>query len=395
MGEHARPTGSSPVAKRSAALVATVALCLLTACGSAGAGPVKSPRSASASGPVSGPITPAALASGAGHSCIVGGPRRVKVDWSRLSNPILSSPIAGVKDPALIWAAGRWHMIFSYVTYDRALPGGIYWDIATSTSSNLRHWSPITPWPRQPGVLGVASPDITREASGQFVVTYQSDPGASGPRHVQSRLFYRTSGNLDSWSAPHPLARGLAPSPQDRMIDGALIETGHDLMVGFKYSSPTQPAAFEIARSTSGSLSGPWQLVGRPNIQVVGGTIENYEFFTVGGTWHLVATSNNLDQPWIFTLAGDPSTPSGWLDWTGGAELALPSQAFNSGPGISGIGYEHANSIFLCDASTLPGHYVYAVYAGSTELSAFDGWGHAKLGVARSTDLVHWAAPPG
>ncbi len=170
---------------------------------------------------------------------------------------------------------------------------------------------------------------------------------------------------------------------------------GTNCCLGFKYSSPTQPDVFEMARSTTGRVQGPWQLAGRPDVDVVGGTIENYEFVTVAGRWRLVATSNNLDQPWIFTLAGDPATAAGWLRWSGGYELSVPAQAFNSGPGISSVGFEHANSAFLCDASSLPGHFVYLLYAGSDELTRFGGWGHAEIGMARSTDLVHWQVPPG
>ena len=108
-----------------------------------------------------------------------------------------------------------------------------------------------------------------------------------------------------------------------------------------------------------------------------------------------MATSNNLDQPWMFTLAGNPARAAGWLLWSDGYQLQVPSEPFNSGPGISSIGFEHANSAFLCNASSLPGGYYYLLYAGSSELTQFDGWGHAKIGVARSTDLVHWQVPPG
>jgi len=300
-----------------------------------------------------------------------------------------------VKDQALVWSSGLWHMIFSQVTEDPAAPGGVHWDVATATSPDLARWSAASPWPAQAGVYGVASPDVVRDPEGRFVVTYQSDPGGTGPAGTQARLFYRTSSDLVRWSAPHPLAPSLAPSPRDRMIDGALVFTGPQLLLGFKYSSPTQPDVFEMARSTTGALSGPWQLVGRPDIQVAGGTIENYEFVTVGGRWRLVATSNNLDQPWIFTLAGDPANPSGWLRWTGGYEMDIPSQSFNTGPGLSSIGYEHANSAFLCDAGSLPGHFVYLLYAGSDELTRFGGWGHAEIGIARSTDLRTWQVPTG
>ena len=264
------------------------------------------------------PLTAAELAAGAGHACIVAGPAKPAIDWAHLSNPVLSYPTAGVKDQALIWAGDSWHMLFSYVTEDPSGPNGIYWNIATATSPNLVHWSAASPWPHQAGVLGVASPDIVRDQAGLYVVTYQSDPGGTSPAGVPSRLYYRTSTDLMTWSAPHPLAPSLAASPQDRMIDGALVFTGHQLLLGFKYSSPTQPDVFEIARSTTGSLQGPWQLVGRPDIDVVGGTIENYEFVTVpgrGGWWPRRTTSTSRgSSPWPATPPPPPVGCGGPVD---------------------------------------------------------------------------------
>jgi hypothetical protein len=336
-----------------------------------------------------------ALRGGAGHACLVPGPGRPVLDWSRLDNPILSYRSAGAKDEAVLWTGDRWHMLFSYLTADPSLPGGVSWNIATATSPDLSHWSAADPWPHQLGTLGVASPDIVRDPGGQYLVTYQSDPGETDPPGRQDRLYYRMSKDLRIWSAPLPLAPTLAPLPGDRMIDGALVFTGHQLLLGFKFSSPTQPQAFEIARSTTGSPQGPWQVVGRPDIVVNGDTIENYEFVHLAGRWRLVATSNNLDQPWLFTLTGDPQTPRGWLHWTAAYQLNVPSQQFNRGPGTSSVGFEHANSAYLCDATSLPGHFYYLLYAGSDELTRFGGWGHAQIGVARSTDLVHWHVPPG
>jgi hypothetical protein len=72
--------------------------------------------------------------------------------------------------------------------------------------------------------------------------------------------------------------------------------------------------------------------------------------------------------------------------------LHIPSQSWDSGPGISSVNFEHANSVFLCDARSIDGHY-YATYAGSAELTRFGGWGHAEIGIARSRDLVHWEVP--
>jgi hypothetical protein len=343
-------------------------------------------------GPLAAPAAPASgppPAIGADHDCIVTGPGTPRVDWSRLANPILSYPDAGAKDEALVWSGGRWHMLFSYLTHDRSAPGGVHWDVATATSTDLVRWSAAVPWPDQPGTLGVASPDIVRSPSGTFVVTYQSDPST----HGQDKLYYRTSADLVHWSAAYPLAPTLASAAADRQIDAAVAYTGHGVILGFKASSGSSAQHFEIAWSPSGSLSGPWTLVGRPGITLYGDKVENYEFVAAGGRWHLVATSNQLDQPWMFSLDGDPATPSSWLHWAAGRELHVPAQRWDTGPGISSIGYEQDNSAFLCNARSVDGYY-YLLYAGSRELTQFGGWGHAGIGIARSTDLVHWQTPP-
>jgi len=71
----------------------------------------------------------------------------------------------------------------------------------------------------------------------------------------------------------------------------------------------------------------------------------------------------------------------------------VPQDAWNRGH-TPGITHETANSGYLCDARKLDGYW-YLFYAGSTELTEFDGRGHAKIGVVRSKDLQHWQVPPG
>ncbi len=377
-----RSRGAAAALVGVAALLAPVGVALVLAQAPAGA------SGGDSSGP--SPLSEAQLAAGAGHACIVAGHGPPRIDWAQLTNPILAYPDAGAKDEALVWAGGRWHMVFSYLTDDPRVPGGVLWNIATATSDDLAHWSAPSPWPRQPDVEGVASPDVTRSPSGRFVVTYQSDPGEPGGR--QDRLYERTSSDLVHFSAPRPLAHALAPAPGDRMIDGALAWTGHGVILGYKSGVEGGSQAFEVAWSPTGSLAGPWTVVGKPDISVDDGTVENYEFVTVGGHWDLVATSNELDQPWLFSLTGDPATPSGWLRWSAGRQLLVPAAPWDTGEGISSIGFEHANSAFLCDARSVDG-YDYLLYAGSSELSQFGGWGHAEIGIARSTDLVHWQVP--
>jgi hypothetical protein len=327
------------------------------------------------------PLSRAQLAHGADHACVVGR-ASVPVDWAALGNPVLSAPAAGEKDEAVVFARGRWHALFSYLTGTDTVA---HWTIATATSPDLVHWSTPRPWPRQSGTFGLASPDVVRDPAGTFVVTYQSDPGQTAGG--QDQLYERTSTDLVHFSPPRPLAPGLAR----RMIDGALAFTGHGVILGYKQGSADATQAFELAWSPSGSLAGPWHRLGPADITVNGGTVENDEFVWVDGAWHLVATSNNLDQPFLFTLAGDPADPASWTHWVDGRQLHVPAQAWDHGPGLSSVGFEQDNSAYLCvDGST-----DLLFYAGSHELTRFGGWGQAALGVARSTDLVHWtpAAP--
>ena len=316
-----------------------------------------------------GPAAGAAVAPGHDHDCIVGTPPR-SIEWSALRNPIVSFPSVGVKDQALQWSGGAWHLLSSDMTEIPSAPN-VRFDVAISSSRDLTHWS--TPKVIAPDA---ASPDIVRAPSGTFVVTYQTPSG----------LEYRTSSDasLGSWSGAHPLGHGLA----DRMIDGALAFTGHGVILGFKAGTTTQH--FEIAWAPR--LSAPFRIVGQPDISVYNDTVENYEFLTVAGSWHLVATSNTLDQPFIFTLGpGNPSQPSTWLHWVAGRELSVPNESFNSSSGLSSVNFEHANSAFLCVG---PQGEDYLTYAGSTDLTSFGGWGHASVGIARSTDLVNWSVPP-
>jgi len=313
---------------------------------------------------------------GQDHACVVGRPPERGVDWAALHNPVLSYPDQGVKDQALQWSGGAWHMLFSEMVATKGR-AAVQFNVAVATSANLVRWT-------APHVIAkdAASPDIVRDPAGRFVVTYQSERSQS----VGNQLEYRVAqgDSLAHWSAARPLAAGLAP----RMIDPALAFTGHGVILGFKAGTSSQH--FEIAWAPA--LGGTFHLVGQPDITVFGDTVENYEFLTVNGRWTLVATSNTLDEPFVFTLGpGNPASASTWLTWSAGRELMVPDQPFDTvAKGVNSVTYEHANSAFLCVG---PGGEDYLTYAASSELTAFGGWGHARIGIARSSDLVTWQVP--
>ncbi len=307
------------------------------------------------------------------------------IRWGQLRNPILTAPDLALKDPAIVWANGRWWALTSSVTATGR------WRVGIASSVDLRHWSPIGSLPHNPAVEGEASPDVAPAPDGTFVVTYQSfvhDVGAAEPK-----LYYRITRDFVTFSPAHPLGLELHPSAADRMIDPAVEWTPAGLLLGYKVGSADGVQAFEIARSASGTLDGPWILVGRPDIRVYGDTIENYQFLRLAGRWQLLATSNRLDQPFLFELTGDPSDPNGWLRWSAGRQLIIPREPWNRGRGTTGLTYEHANGAFAVNRGLIDGYY-YVVYSDSPEVRSFDGAGHAQLGLARSTDLVHWRVPP-
>ena len=307
------------------------------------------------------------------------------IPWRQLRNPILTAADRALKDPAIVWANGRWWALVSSVTTTGQ------WRVGIATSTDMRDWSPIGTLPHDPTVEGEASPDVVPAPDGTFVVTYQSfvhDVGAA-----QAKLYYRTTRDFATFSPAHPLARELHPTATDRLIDPALEWTPAGLLLGYKVGAADGPQAFEIARSASGTLDGPWTLVGRPNISVYGDTIENYQFVRLAGRWQLLATSNRFDRPFLFELAGNPRDPHGWLRWSPGRQLIIPQEPWNRGRGTTGLTYEHANCAFVVNRGLVDGRY-YLVYADSSELQSFSGAGHAQLALARSTDLVHWTVPP-
>jgi len=310
------------------------------------------------------------------------------IAWNELRNPVLSYNTSAIRDPAIRVVHGQWHVLFTSAVGD-----GPTWRIASTTSSNLWSWAAPDVWAPQAGVAGVASPDVIRGPDGTYAVTYESNPAETDPPG-QDKIYYSTSLDLVTWSTPRRLVPTIHPLPAERLIDPALAWTHHGLFLGYKFGLKDGAQHFEMAWSPSGSLDGPWTYIGRPNITAYGDTIENYQFLEIDGVWHLLATTNSLDRPWLFRLLGDPADSNGWLNWSPGRELEVPAERWNRAIGLPSVNFELANSAYLCDARRLDGHF-YLIYIGTDELRTYGGWGHTKLGIARSTDLLTWEVPCG
>lgn len=305
------------------------------------------------------------------QACVEPGSEGVaSVPWERLRNPIYELPDAAVKDVAIRLVDGRWRLLFSHVREDP-----FRFRIGLASSPDLLSWSGVELWD-QPEVGGVASPDVTRDRNGTYIVTYNSHT-----RDVDglSKLYVRTSSDFRSWSAPERLAFEARPLPTDRLIDAALAHTPAGLVLGYNH----QEDRFELAVSPTGALDGPWQRIGVADT----GPFENYQFFQIDGVWHVLGTTVPVHRTLLYRLDGGAGDPDSWRRWKLVREITVPDQGWNRPPG------EVLNAAYLCDARPLDGHW-YLFYAGSTELDRFGGRGHAKVGIARSRDLVRWEVPP-
>jgi hypothetical protein len=303
------------------------------------------------------------------QACTPGG--TAPVVWNEARNPLITLPDQALKNETVRVVDGRWRLITSYRFEDESV-GSVQFE-----SRDLATWAEGARLP------GDSSPNLTRAEEGRYVLTFQS-VDADG----QTRLYYRTSPDLATWSDRRPLFPEAFPG--QRLIDPGLAHTADGLFLMFKRGERVGPQYSAVAWSPSGELDGPWQLLGEPDTR----PLEDFQFLVLDGVWHVLGTEIPVVHvPVLYRLVGDPADPESWLHWEEVGRFEIPEESWNQGE-TPGITHETANASFLCDARAADGHF-YLFYAGSTELDAFAGRGHAKIGVARSRDLEIWEVPPG
>ncbi|MGH9026480.1 MAG: hypothetical protein ACRDWD_10270 [Acidimicrobiia bacterium] len=294
------------------------------------------------------------------------------VSWDQARNPVISLPDQALKNETVTVIDGRWYLITSYRFEDERV-GSVLFE-----SDGLATWTQ-----REARLPDDNSPNLTREGGGNYVLTFQSvDTGGA------TRLYYRTSPDLVTWSDRRPLFPDAFPG--QRLIDPGLAHTANGLFLMFKRGERDGPQFSEVAWSESGDLDGPWELLGEPDTK----PLEDFQFLVIDGAWHVLGTEIPIVHvPVLYRLVGDPADPESWLHWEEVGRFEIPEESWNEGA-TPGITHETANASFLCDARAADG-YFYLFYGGSTELDTFAGRGHAKIGVARSRDLQTWEVPPG
>lgn len=298
------------------------------------------------------------------------------IPWKKLHNPILEFDDHMIKDQTLRLIDGEWHLFYSE-RFEAPTPGGT----GHAVSTDLTSWTTTEKlFPEQ------GSPDITRDADGRYIITAQRNDPAGG--EINQLVYQAATDPNDAWSPPAQLVAGEFTT--ERIIDAGLAHTKYGLFLLFKrglHEDVIQPIA--LAHSPSGSLDGPWEILGEPSLTFA----ENFQFLVINGVWHVLTTKIPVHVPTLYKLVGDPSDPQSWLNWKEAGKFEIPQEAWNTGR-TAGITHETANSAHLCDARALDGYW-YLTFAGSTELETFEGRGHAMIGIARSKNLKKWEVPEG
>lgn len=290
-----------------------------------------------------------------------------EIDWENLRNPVLASRHGAIKNQAVIYHDG-WFWIFPMLEIE----GGAVLVRTRNFKTYEYH---------NPGILMGDAPRFLANSRGWHALFQLSAPDAD------RRIYYSSSNNLVDWAVPEEAWAHIQPGM--RHIDAALAKEGGHYYAGFKSGQ-----RFYVMRSVGEALDFRWEA---PVEAHTDGWCEAYQFIQIDGQWRMVATARaprgfqtggNLytgsHEPFIYTMKGDGSQIEHWAHWTDKRHLVLPTADWNQ--------VMRANAAYLCDWRAHDGWF-YLFFAGANDDTLARGRGHAKIGMARSRDLVKWYLP--
>lgn len=141
-------------------------------------------------------------------------------DWSTLTSPILlqGDDDAAFRDPLLMYHEGTFRLFYSYTKHEKKK--ALIWRVATSTSTDLVHWTPPKLLAPEESFQEVASPGSIIRFGGQWVMCMQTYP-------TNCHLWITRSKDLQNWS-PRDMLMVKGPDvpveQMGRMIDPCIFE---------------------------------------------------------------------------------------------------------------------------------------------------------------------------
>ena len=310
------------------------------------------------------------------------------IDFARLRNPVHDREGWSIKDAAMLERDGVFHL-FCSAFFEHE--GQVRSHVVHVTTRDFRDYSePLFLWNgMEDGWIGMCSPSV-REHDGEVYLFYNS---WGDKDRKPNQLFFARTTDLVKWEKHIPLAANLTAGA--RAIDAEGWFANGKVYVLFKQRARWEDGRLgdrtrlAVADAPHREFAYPGDGFveflmpdGKPN----GNIHENYCLFEVDGQMHVLTTDYRpaVHAPYIYRMAGGATRDENWLRWDSGFKLAVPVERFNTN--------HNANAAFLADWRRRDG-YFYLLYAGRTEGESFARRGDNRLGLARSTDLMHWEVP--
>lgn len=292
------------------------------------------------------------------------------LDFGQMKNPILAYPDWSVKDVCVYFEEQQklYYLFFSAFYLD---PFRTH-IIEVVTKDFISFSEPIIDWGGfEEEVGGFCSPSIIK-ANGIYYLTFNSWGDVPGQ---PNQLYFSASADLRNWNGKHRLARNLTEGI--RSIDAVVTYANGKYYATWKDRQLCNPIAWNSSMEPYG-----WKMIDAPKLN---GVYENGQFLQIDGTWHMLLTNCWMPhETHLFEMNATGDRDEDWLCWDNKHTFKPPVETFNT--------VDFSNAGYLADWRKYDG-YFYLFYAGNTEVSTYQGRGHCKIGVARSTDLIHWTVP--
>jgi hypothetical protein len=292
-----------------------------------------------------------------------------------LTSPILlhGDERRAFRDPLLVHAQGKFWLFYSLATNPPGpiRQGGAYWQVAYSTSTDLKRWSAPTAITPRDHSLNFSSPGSIVRDHDQWVLALQTYPMPNGEKfgNDDSRLWLMRSTDLERWGKPELLAL-LGPNVKreamPRMID-PFVMADKDV--------PGRWLAFGKIKQTGVSMAWSpdlktWHYTGR----VDGG--ENVGVVIQGGEYVMYHSPENG--------IGEKRSTDG-VHWR---DVALHTLGQADWPWAK----TRLTAGYVLDARDVPGVGRYLmVFHGEPDAESFSI--RASIGIAWSDDLKTWHWP--
>ena len=294
-------------------------------------------------------------------------------------NPILSVPGCALRDPAIYYHQGEFHLYFTLVK-------GLYGDrqewyighVKTADFILFSEISCISP-------RGYASPGNVFLHEGHFVICYQSYPRTSlakTPGDV-CRLFFSFSDDLETWGDPEIVSEegcrsawGLTGSWRHRQIDPYVLVEGNTYYLFYKGVMHIGLWASDDLRSWRDLTPDKPLIEKGPEAWSHG--VENPCVIKVDDTFYLFYVSTGKHEgrkPNQFTYL----TSRDLIRWDAGRTMHLPR---------SPLLRDFYNAPFFIDLRDALGIFMVTYHVGNSRDSS--GRYLSDLGIGWSEDFKHW-----